>query len=785
MHQPLRLAIAIAAIYSCGALAQSKTLDIAAQSLPKALSTLATQSGIQILFNADELNGLQAGKLQGSLTPEEALRKLLEGSGFMANSTGKGSFVIQKRPPAEVVKTLPEVLVTAAMERSYKPAKATIASKVPLTPREIANSVSVLTREQIEDQGLVTMQDALQQVTGINVIANDNSSAQYFARGYGLGVMYDGVTSYNGMTPSHQFDLPIYERIEVLRGPAGLLRGVGEPGGVVNLVKKHPKDTFGFSWAAGAGSWDNFRLEGDVTGPLNEDKSLRGRLVVAEENRGYFYDHTHGQKWLAMGALEYDLTPATTLALSFSAQDADVKAPSSGLPTSSEVDANGHYKLLDVSRSTFNAPDWGKLLYHTDEISLSAEHRFANKWVAKVSANHREWRQYYKYAYTSSSVNTTTNRVSYASMQGDYDYTRDGVDLFANGPFELFGRTHNLLAGFNAEVYKSAGKFGRGPNYSNVFFGDISTLTEANIAYTSGSATETEQHGFYSQLRFSLADPLTLVLGGRTTSFINKTRNITPSIETAWQEGAKSDNEFTPYAGILYDVTKDITLYGSYADIFVPQTQIKVDGATLDPRIGQQYEIGSKGEFFDDKLAASLAWFDIRDKNRAYADPAYPSSNFYLNAGEVESKGWELEVSGKPARGLDLMAGYTYLTTKYLTDSSSEGKSYSIQTPRNQFKLWSNYRFDNAGMLSGFSLGLGMQAQSKSQSSRGWRDEVVNSGYAVFNGKIGYEIDKHYALGLAINNLFDRKYYASVGTPNIYNFYGEPRNFMLTLRGTY
>lgn len=785
MHKPLRLAIAIAAIYSCGALAQSKAIDIAAQSLPKALTMLATQSDIQILFNADELKGLQAGKLQGSLTPEEALRTLLLGSGFMASSTGKESFVIQKRPPAEVVKTLPEVLVTADMERSYKPAKATIAGKVPLTPREIANSVSVLTCEQIEDQGLVTMQDALQQVTGINVIANDNSNAQYFARGYGLGVMYDGVTSYNGMTPSHQFDLPIYDRIEVLRGPAGLLRGVGEPGGVVNLVKKRPKDAFGFSWAAGAGSWDNFRLEGDITGPLNEDKSLRGRLVVAEENRGYFYDHTHGQKWLAMGALEYDLTPATTLALSFSAQDADVKAPSSGLPTSSTVDTNGHYKLLDVSRSTFNAPDWGKLLYHTEEVSLSAEHRFANKWVAKVSANHREWRQYYKYDYTSSPVNTTTNRVSYASMQGDYDYTRDGIDLFANGPFELFGRRHNLLIGFNAEVYKSSGKSGRGPNYSNVFFGDISTLTEPNIAYTSGSATETEQHGLYSQLRFSLADPLTLVLGGRTTSFINKTRNIAPSIETTWKDGAQSNNEFTPYAGILYDVTKDITLYGSYADIFVPQTQIKADGATLDPRIGQQYEIGSKGDFFDGKLAGSLAWFDIRDKNRAYADPAYPSSNFYLSAGEVESKGWELEVSGKPARGLDVMAGYTHLTTKYLTDRSSEGKSYSIQTPRNQFKLWSNYRFDNAGILSGFSLGLGMQAQSKAQSSRGWRDEVVNSGYAVFNGKIGYQIDKHYALSVVVNNLFDRKYYASVGTPNIYNFYGEPRNFMLTLRGTY
>lgn len=785
MHKPLCLALVIAAIYSGGALAQSNSVDIAAQSLPKALTSLATQSGIQILFNADELKGLQARSLNGKLTPEEALRQLLEGSGFVATSTGKNSYAIQKRPQSESGKILPEVVVTAERERAYNAAQATIASKVPLTPREIANSVSVLTREQIEDQGLVTMPEALQQITGVTVIANDNSNAQYWARGYGMGVMYDGVTSYNGMTPSHQFDLPLYERIEVLRGPAGLLRGVGEPGGVVNLVKKRPKDTFGFSWAAGAGSWDNYRLEGDVTGPLNEDKSLRGRLVLAEENRGYFYDHTHGQKWLGMGALEYDLTPATTLGLSFSAQDADVKAPSSGLPTSSAVDASGHYQLLDVSRSTFNAPDWGKLLYHTEELSLSAEHRFDNKWVAKISANHREWSQYYKYAYTSSSMNATTNRVSYASMQGDNDYTRDGIDLFANGPFELFGRTHNLLFGFNAEVYKYTGKSGKGPNYSNVLFGDISTLTEPNIAYTSGNASETEQHGIYSQLRLSLADPLTLVLGGRTTSFINKTRNISPSVETAWKDGAKANNEITPYAGLLYDVTRNITLYGSYADIFIPQTQIKADGSTLDPRVGHQYEIGSKGEFIDGKLAASLAWFDIRDKNRAYADPAYPSSSYYLNAGEIESKGWELEVSGKPVRGLDVMTGYTYLTTEYLSDRSSEGKSYSIFTPRHQLKLWSNYRFDADSALSGFSLGLGVLAQTKAQSSRGWRDEVVNTGYVVFNGKIGYQIDKHHSLALAINNILDHKYYASVGTPSTYNFYGEPRNFMLTLRGTY
>jgi len=185
-------------------------------------------------------------------------------------------------------------------------------------------------------------------------------------------------------------------------------------------------------------------------------------------------------------------------------------------------------------------------------------------------------------------------------------------------------------------------------------------------------------------------------------------------------------------------------------------------------------------------LATSLAWFDLRDKNRAYLDPdAPPGTPYYLNAGEIKSTGWEMEISGKPMRGLDVMAGYTYLSTRCLKDATNEGKPYSIFSPRHQLKLWSNYRFGGDSFLGRVSIGLGMQAQGAAQSTRGQRDLIVNSGYAVFNGRIAYEIDRHYSLSLNVNNVFDRKYYASVGTTNTYNFYGEPRSFMLTLRASY
>ncbi|WP_084513851.1 TonB-dependent siderophore receptor [Azovibrio restrictus] len=761
----------------------ARPIDIPAGPLAGAISTLADQTGLQLLYDRQLLEGRQAPALHGSMSPREALDKLLQGSGIGYRFTDAGSVALIGAQSSRG-NTLDEVLVTGQRlgEGLGYAGKTVSLGKQELNPRQIPNSVSVLTRQQMDDQGMTEMTQAMQQMTGVNVIANDTLSNQYLIRGYSPGVMYDGVTSYNGMTPSHQFDLALYERIEVLRGPAGLLRGVGEPGGVVNLVKKRPRDELAFSWSASAGSWNNYRVEGDLTGPLNEDKSLTGRLVVAAEDKDFFYDHTHSRKELAMGALRYRLTPQTTFDFSFASERQEVKVPSSGLPMSSKIDGNGHYVKLDVPRSTFNAPDWGKMTYRTQETSFSAEHRLDGGWTAKASLNHRRIHANDKEAFTGSTLDTSTNLIDYWSYRWEDDDTRDGIDIYANGPFSLLGREHNFLLGFNSERYNHKGKLAWGPDYNDVTWGDLDALPEPEIPYTSGSESETRQHGFYSQLRISLADPLTLVLGGRTTTFKVKSRKISPSPETAWADGAKADNEFTPYGGLLYDIAPGLTLYGSYADIFVPQTQLKADGGTLDPRVGRQLEVGAKGEFLDGRLAASLALFNLRDKNRAYRDDRYPNSYYYLNAGEVESKGWEVEVTGRPLQGLDLSAGYTRLETRYLKDATNQGKSYSIQTPKNQLKLWGNYRFDSQSPLAGWSAGMGLQANSKAQSSRGRRDQVVNSGYVVVNSRIAWQINKTYSLSLQMNNLFDKKYYASVGQPHTYNFYGEPRNFMLTLK---
>ena len=786
MHQPLRLALLVAAIYAGGALAQAKPIDISAQSLGSALTSLATQSGIQVVFNTDELKGTQAPTVRGNLAPEEALRKLLESSGFTFSNTAKGSYVVQKRPAAEAVRQLPEVLVTADAERTYQANKATVAGKVPVSLREIPNSVSVLTREQMDDQNMVTTWDALSQITGVQAISNDITQSQYHSRGGALELQNDGMPSTMPLSGYQQFDLGLYERVEVLRGPAGVLQGSGSFSGAVNFVRKRGKDTFASTFIGSTGTWNNNRLEADVTGPLNEDKSLRGRAVVSFIDRDYVYNRVHDRKWLAYGTLDYDFTPRTTANLFVAYQNND-STGFSGLPAYT----NGNF--LSVPRSFNPYPDWNRSEWQTTDIGGELKHTFENEWIATLKLNRRDQSFFFKDSYPTTGVNPATMTIAnYARREFDYDYLHQSADVFVAGPFDLLGRKHNALIGANYSSFESTGR-GANPsspgsaylNVPNVSLSDPPAVADPNVIYKTGSQSVTTQSGVYGKLTLNIADPFKVILGGRFSNYDYKSRTISPNpAPTDWAKGAESKGEFTPYAGLVYDVVKDVTLYASYADIFVPQTQKRVDNSVLDPRVGKQYEIGSKVDFFAGRLAATVALFDIRDTNRALSDASNPG--YYVSAGELESKGWELEVVGSPLRRWDISAGYTNLTTKWLNNGTSTGQPVSFWYPKEIFKLWSKYRFGN-DTLKGFSLGFGVNGATQSASGAPSPTVAARSqnGYAIAKVQIGYAIDKNYALTLDINNVFDSTYYTRLGGTNTYNTYGDPRNVVLTLRASY
>jgi len=668
-----------------------------------------------------------------------------------------------------------EITVTAIREDdSYAPKKATVAGKAPADILEIPQSVSVVTREQIEDRNFFTIGEALQQVTGITVMPFDGSNPDYRARGFVLDYAYDGIPStFSSGVP--EFDLVIYERLEVQRGPTGLFRGSGSPGGTINLIRKRGQDKVAVSGALSAGSWNNYRGEFDIGGPVNAAGRLRVRAVASLTDRDFFQAKSHARKMVAYGALDYDLTPSTMIGASISYQDNKANTPMNGQP------AFSNQSFLNFPRSFQHLPDWNIFTEKTVEYAAELQQRVGD-WSIVVRALKRDIPRSWMDAFIQpgTGVNPATLTATYVNRRSEGENGKEALDAYATGPFTLFGRRHDLTIGYSFDKRTTeflsrsqtvAGRF-------SIF--DADSVPQPARAFTSGSETDLRQSGFHAQLRLRPLERLTIVLGGRISDYTNRTRSIAPSPVTQFRVTSKERGQFTPSVGAVLRLAENVTLYGSYADIFNPQTALRKDGTVLDPRVGQQYELGLKGRFLDGRLNATAAVFRSKDKNRLLEDVTAPG--FYVAAGEVKIEGFEFEAAGSPIAGLDLTLGYTYVKTEYaVAPASQQGAVFDIFTPRHQFKAYARYEPE---ALGGAFAAIGLNAQSGVVGAgvAGVREQ---GAFAIANAQLGFRFSEHLRAFVSANNLFDKVYYIRVGSINTYNNYGEPRNILLTLRASY
>ena len=228
---------------------------------------------------------------------------------------------------------------------------------------------------------------------------------------------------------------------------------------------------------------------------------------------------------------------------------------------------------------------------------------------------------------------------------------------------------------------------------------------------------------------------------------------------------------FIPYAGLVFDLTSQLSAFASYTEIFQPQTQLDASNQPLDPRTGRQYEIGLKGEFLDGRLTASAAYFNILDENRALATAV---AGTFVAAEEVESRGFEVEVTGSPLANVELIAGYTYTETEFVNGAAATvGQAFNSYTPEHMFQFWSKYTFDQ-GPAEGLSLAAGLRAFS-SFYNEAMGARLEENGYTVVDAQIGYQFTKNLKATLTVTNLLDEDYYVRVGSPVTFNFQGEPR----------
>ncbi|QAY76775.1 TonB-dependent siderophore receptor [Sphingosinicella sp. BN140058] len=681
-----------------------------------------------------------------------------------------------------------EIIVTGiAADDGYAPTAAAVAGKSPAPLIAIPQSVSVVTREQIEDRNLFTIGEAVQTVAGVTVMPFDGTNPDYRARGFVLDYAYDGVPStFSSGVP--EFDLVIYERVEVQRGPTGLFRGSGSPGGTINLNRKRGSSAFQASTALSAGSWKNLRGEFDIGGPIDAGARLRVRAVGALHDRDFFQEKSHTRKLTAYAALDFDLTPTTTLGASLSYQDTVADTPMNGQPAYGlRVDGNSSTRhpltdqFLNFPRDFQHLPSWNRFTETTTEYAGEVRQEVGG-WQVVVRALHRDIPRAWQDAFIQpgTGVDPVTLTATYVNRRASGVNGKTAVDAYATGPFTLFGREHELAIGYSWDkrttsflqrTQTSQGRF-------SIFEADRIPLPSSQ--FTSGSETDLQQSGFHAQLRLRPFDGFTIVAGGRISDYTNKTRGIAPSPATDFAVGARERGKFTPSLGAVLYLTDDITLYGSYSDIFNPQTALQVDGSVLDPRVGQQYEAGLKGRFIDGALNASGAVFRSKDKNRSLADTANPG--FFVPAGVVKIEGFEFEVTGSPFKGLDLVASYTNVKTEYEVGTAAQnGAVFDLNTPRHQYKFYARYE---PATLGGAFAAISVNGQSGVVAGgvAGIREQ---SPFAIAGAQLGWRFNDGLRAFVSVNNLFDKVYYQRVGSINTYNFYGEPRNVLLTLRASY
>lgn len=651
---------------------------------------------------------------------------------------------------------------------SYTTDRISVGEKDVRPVREIPQSTTVITRERLEDGQYTSLDTVLRETPGIVVLNNDDGRSSIFSRGFEFDYLYfNGLPAPVSSVYGTQPDMAIVDHIEILRGPAGLFGGAGEPAGAINMRLKQSKDTFSARVDGTVGSWEHGRAELDVTGPLNDAGTIRGRFVGAYQGEGSWVEDVENGVGVAYGTVEADVTENTTATFSVSHMQRDI-TPFNGLPTYEDG------SLVDLDRSTFTGADWNSFDNAVTDYIAEVEHTFDDGGHAKVSARYQVTDVNFLYAWANGYVADNGDIISSGADTADsrwlarqYDAKSLSLDAHVSKPFDLWGQEHNLILGLDYQNQDITTLQGSGTITvdQNVYDWNVD-LDEPTVNYTSQTNVDPEQFGIYGQLRIKPADPLTLIGGARVTWYEATTTNLLTGTPTSVVD---IDGQVTPYAGAVYDLTDWLSAYASYTAIFQPQTATDIDGEMLDPREGRQYEAGLKAELFAG-VNASVAYFNLRDTNRAVTDPDNPGASAAL--GEVQAQGIEIEASGEVLPGWQLAVGYTFTETEYLntTSAGTAGTVFSAYTPAHMFQVWSKYRFgESHGMLDGFYVGAGLKAFSSFSSG-----SIEAPAYTTVDLLAGYEVNEHLEVSLNVNNVFDETYYARVGSTSVFNFYGEP-----------
>ncbi|MBR9883273.1 MAG: TonB-dependent siderophore receptor [Oceanospirillales bacterium] len=694
-----------------------------------------------------------------------AIATLIASQNILAASEGD-SFELNTLEVNDTAITTPQ-----DTQNIYRSGVSSSATGLKLSQQETPQTVTTVTRAQMDDFGLNGAKDVLNATIGVTVENFETDRSYFTARGYdiqnfqmdGLGLPFTYGLLYGDL------DTAMFDRIEVLRGANGLMSGTGTPSATVNYVRKRPTEAFQASADVSYSSWDTKRVSTDISGTINEAGTVRGRFVAASQEGDSYLDRYSNERNLFYGVIEVDLSDSTLLTFGHSYQ----KSMPNGVLWGALPLYYSDGTPTDYDRSTSTAADWSYWDNTREQTFVELQQQLANGWQAKTTLtriNSKSDSSLF-YVYGTPDADTESGLYAYPS-----NYTLDNeqymADAYVSGNYTFGGREHEAVIGasWSRSELSDMNDYGSGIGDP---IGDLNLWTGSWPAFTySGASTGSEwtdkTASLYGATRLSLTDRLAVITGARYT-------RLRSNGYSYGKNKARRANDLTPYAGVVYDLTDRHAVYASYTEIFKPQNETDLSGNRLEPVTGDSYEVGLKSLFLDDKLQTGIALFSASQSNLAETGGYRGDGSTYYVGEDTESQGIELTLAGELAPGLQASAGYTYIDIE-----DEDGKGARSFIPKQQVKVATTYQ---------------AMPKLKVGASLSWQDEISRvqnaaagivtrqDDYALIDLMGEYEINDNLSARVNVYNLTDEKYLTSLYTSQ--GYYGAPRSAMLTLSWNY
>ena len=659
-------------------------------------------------------------------------------SGFVAEANGEDNAL--------------RLVVTGENEDDYRVPNASTATRTDTPVLDIPASIQVIPQQVLEDQQVTRLDEALSNVSGVTFGGTFvNTSLNFNIRGFDAPTLRNGFRDFGGFTGVSP-TITNLERVEVLKGPASILYGEVQPGGLINLVTEQPLSEPTYELAARVGNRGVFQPQVDLSGPITPDQRLLYRL-----NASYFHDDGFTdfdqdiEQTFVAPVLAWQISERTNLTINAEYLN-DQQPFETGLVAFGDGVVDVPFDRIISEPDNFTDSELFRIGY-------DLKHDFNEQWHIRNAFEYSN-RDLQNVSALPLDFDETTGFVTRFPSQQELDTENFSLQTNIVGEFATGSVGHTLLAGVDLNRTEDSEVTGFDfftPSFLDIFnpvYGLV-TIDEDNLPLFADNDIQTDRLGIYLQDQIDITDNLILLAGIRYDTVEQETTNNPTDLNPIGSETTQNDDAWTPRVGIVYQPADFLSLFASYSQSFTPNPGTTAAGDPLEPEEGEGFEIGIKAELLEGDLLATLAYFDITRQNVATPDPLDPFSS--VATGKQRSQGVELDIVGEIMPGWNIIASYAYTDARVTEDNVIPDGNGLFNAPEHSASLWTTYEI-TSGELQGLGFGAGFNFVGERDGDLD--NSFVLDDYFLTNAGVFYRRD-NWRFALNAKNLFDVDYIAA------------------------